>query len=344
MSIYFLPIFLLALLFSMCLTNIVRHYAIRKTILDIPNERSSHQIPIPRGGGVSIAIISCLSILTLGFLNFLEPRLVLALAGGGILVAAIGYGDDVYSIKVRWRFLAHFVASSWAVYWLGGFPILDLGSIKLSLHWIGSLFAVAGIIWCINFYNFMDGIDGLAGTEGVFIGIAASVPLYIAGEYHLAFLLWILSAAIAGFLFWNWLPAKIFMGDTGSGFLGFIFAVIALYTVNQSFISAAFWFIIVGVFASDATFTLIHRIYKKKSWYIAHREHAYQHLVSLGIDHSWVTLSILFFNLFILCPIALSAIYWPQYTIWFISITIISLWLLWFGIRCFCFKKHKHTK
>src|SRR3990167_3800235 len=306
MSIYFLPIFLLALLFSMCLTNIVRHYAIRKTILDIPNERSSHQIPIPRGGGVSIAIISCLSILTLGFLNF--------------------------------------VASSWAVYWLGGFPILDLGSIKLSLHWIGSLFAVAGIIWCINFYNFMDGIDGLAGTEGVFIGIAASIPLYIAGEYHLAFLLWILSAAIAGFLFWNWLPAKIFMGDTGSGFLGFIFAVIALYTVNQSFISAAFWFIIVGVFASDATFTLIHRIYKKKSWYIAHREHAYQHLVSLGIDHSWVTLSILFFNLFILCPIALSAIYWPQYTIWFISITIISLWLLWFGIRCFCFKKHKHTK
>lgn len=179
----------------------------------------------------------------------------------------------------------------------------------------------------------MDGIDGLAGTEAIFISVAVSIPLYIMGTFQLALLLWILCGAIAGFLLWNWPPAKIFMGDVGSGFLGYIFAVISLYTMNNLQLSFVFWSITMGIFLCDATFTVLYRIYQKKRWYDAHSEHAYQQMIALGFSHRVITMSILFLNFFILLPLALTSFYFPAQSIWIALNTMIGLWILWYWIK-----------
>ena len=324
---------LVIFLFSVVVTWATRIYTLKKSILDIPNERSSHHIPTPRGGGIAIVFIFIFTLLALWSLSFIESSLVLTLTGGGLLVAFIGYYDDVYSIKAGWRILFHFIAANWAFYWLGGFPVLDLGVSKIALHGVGYLFAIIGIVGCINFYNFMDGIDGLAGSEGIFIGLGSGIALWIVGEYHTAIVLWFLASAIAGFTIWNWPPAKIFLGDVGSGFLGFIFAVLGLYTINKGFLPITFWWLLLAVFLCDTTFTLIYRIYQGKSWYSAHREHAYQHLIAYGANHKQVTLSIIIINYFILLPIAFAALYWPAQSLWFAGSSIIGLGLVWIFIK-----------
>ena len=179
----------------------------------------------------------------------------------------------------------------------------------------------------------MDGIDGLAGSEGIFIALASGMALGWLGSYHVAIIAWLLAASISGFTLWNWPPAKIFLGDVGSGYLGFIFAVFGLYTVNKNFLPITFWCIILAVFLWDATFTLIYRMLQGKKWYSAHREHAYQHVVSLGASHKKTTLSILIINFCILLPIAFGIIYWPMQSIWLMASSILGLWLLWAWIK-----------
>ena len=324
---------LIAFLFSAFTTWLVRLYALRKAILDIPNERSSHTTPTPRGGGIAVVLTFCLSILWLRITNTIEPNLTWALIGGGIVIAAIGYCDDVYTIKARWRFALHFAVAIWALYWLGGFSVLDLGTWKISLHWAGSVLAIISIIWCINFYNFMDGIDGLAGSEGIFISLASGIALWLVGAPNSALVLWLLTASIAGFTLWNWPPAKIFLGDVGSGFLGYIFAALALDTINKGFLPIAFWWIIIAVFLCDATFTLVYRVYQGKKWYSAHREHAYQHLTSCGANHKQVTTRIVILNCCVLLPMAFFVLYQPAQSLLLMAASTICLWLIWVWIK-----------
>jgi Fuc2NAc and GlcNAc transferase len=314
-------------------TWLVRTYTLRKSILDIPNERSSHQVPTPRGGGIAIVITFLLSMFAMGYFGTIPANLVWALAGGGMLIALIGFLDDVYSVTPLVRFCIHFLAAAWAVYWLHGFPLLAIGTWKIAMHAMGSIFAMIGIIWCVNFYNFMDGIDGLAVSEGIFVAIASTLALWMLGATELAALFLIFTACMGGFAIWNWPPAKIFLGDVGSGFIGFVFATLALYTANQAYLPILFWCILLAIFLLDTTFTLIHRMILKKKWYAAHCEHAYQKLISYGATHLQVTMSIILLNCLILLPCAFAILYWPAQSLWLSASIFFAMWIAWWRIK-----------
>jgi Fuc2NAc and GlcNAc transferase len=326
-------IFFLVFCFTAMMTLLVRHFAISKNILDIPNDRSSHEVPTPRGGGLAIVVAFTITVLMMSFMNRLDIHLSHALVGGGLLIAAIGYADDVYRVRTVVRIAVHFIAAIWAVYWLDGFPQLSVGAWNFHLHDFGSILAVIAIVWSINLYNFMDGIDGLAGSEGLFIALAGSMALVFAHHANTAILLYLLAAAIGGFTILNWPPAKIFLGDAGSGFLGYVFAVVAINTVNQHTLPLMFWLIIMALFICDATFTLLYRASQGKKWYAAHREHAYQRLITTGASHKQVTSGLMLFNFLIIFPLALLAIYWPLDSFWFFCIVVAILFFSWLSIK-----------
>ncbi|MES2218847.1 MAG: glycosyltransferase family 4 protein [Pseudomonadota bacterium] len=331
----------LTFLFSLLLTWLTRRYAIRKNILDIPNQRSSHQIPTPRGGGIAIVISFLGAVIIMALTGLMGPTLAYALMGGGLVIAAVGYADDVYQVKTSWRFVIHLLAALWAVYWLHGFPIVDLGTWKFTLNFWGDLLAVVGVIWAINFYNFMDGIDGLAGSEGLFIALAGSLALSMVHGPNCALLLLFFACAIAGFTIFNWPPAKIFMGDVGSGFIGYVFAVIAIHTANLHDIPIVFWLIIMAVFICDATFTVLYRALKGERWYAAHRDHAYQNLIAYGASHQRVTLAITLLNIFLILPIAIFALAHVTQAFWLMASLMTGLFIIWCSIKLFKMVAHE---
>lgn len=321
---------LLAFTTSAILTWLTRLYAIKKAILDIPNERSSHQIPTPRGGGLAIAITFSTMLVWLGWMHFLEPKVVIGLVGGGASLAVIGYCDDVYTVRASWRVLVHFFSAIWAVYFLGHFQHSNLSLISEICYY---LVAILGITWCINFYNFMDGIDGIASSQGIFMALTAGVALTSLGIYNLSLVMWLFAAIIIGFAIWNWPPAKIFLGDVGSGYLGFMFSAFGFYTTEEKLIPLSFWMLIFTIFLCDATFTLIYRLHKGNRWDIPHKEHAYQHLVSYGATHKQVTMSILGLNCFVIFPAALAILHWPSRSLMILIVTFTSFLLMWKWIK-----------
>jgi Fuc2NAc and GlcNAc transferase len=325
----------LTFFFSLWLTWLTRRYAIRKNILDIPNQRSNHQVPTPRGGGIAIVISFLSSVMLLAALGKIGSSLTWALLGGGLAIAAVGYADDVYKVKSRWRFTIHLLAAVWAVYCLHGFPILDLGTWKFTLNLWGDLLAVVGVIWAINLYNFMDGIDGLAGSEGLFITIAGSIALTMLQAPQCALLLLFFASAMGGFTFLNWPPAKIFMGDVGSGFIGYVFAVIAIHTANLHALTIVFWLIIMAVFVCDATYTVVYRVLKGERWYAAHRDHAYQNLIAYGASHQHVTVGITVFNILIIMPLAIFTLAHLSQAFWLMTILMAGLFFTWTSIKLF---------
>jgi Fuc2NAc and GlcNAc transferase len=276
-------------------TGLIRRYALQRQMLDVPNARSSHTQPTARGGGVAIvlAFLGAFAVWHLGFGGG-DSTLFLALVPGGVAIAILGFWDDHCSLPAKWRFLVHLLASAWAVYCLGGWPMLDLGFVVLPWGVCGSLIALLLIAWAINLYNFMDGIDGLAGMEAVFVGLAGASLLGLGGRDVMPAVL--LAGAAAGFLVMNWPPAKIFMGDAGSGFLGYAFAVLALHATVSTQTSIWPWLILLGVFVCDATLTLIRRAVKGVRVTDAHRTHAYQWASRRAGSHRPVTLTILGIN------------------------------------------------
>lgn len=316
-------------LLSFTLTWLVRIYSLRKAILDIPNERSSHCLPTPRGGGIAIAATFFLAISGLAWFNIISHDLFKALLGGGILIAATGYWDDLKSISVILRAFLHFLAAAWALYCLGGFPLLELGSWSLHLGWFGSLLAVFGIVWLTNLYNFMDGIDGIAGSEALFVCLISGLTLTFLGGHSLALIYFFLFASVLGFLLWNWPPAKIFMGDVGSGLLGFIFAVLAIAAANQQHLSIIFWLTLLTVFVFDATYTLIRRMARGDCWYKSHCEHMYQRLVQHGASHKKVTILVSLVNLFIILPLFCLMLYWQSLSVWLFLLIGLVFWIVW---------------
>lgn len=310
-------VFVLTFVISFSLTGIIRRYVLAKNILDIPNDRSSHQIPTPRGGGISIVVLFALISFGLAWKGIIPFSLLYALSGG-ILIAVTGWLDDVISVPPLWRILVHTIAAIWAVYWL-----------KLNGSSWMDWFAIVSIVWCVNLYNFMDGIDGLAGIEGLFISLAAGIALVVVGMSGMGLLCFLLAAAILGFLVWNWPPAKIFMGDVGSGYLGFVFAVLAFATANLQVLSLGFWFTIAAVFLCDATFTVLKRMLQGKRWYEAHREHAYQRLVQYGASHKKVTIWVLLVNVLVLGPVAVLIYFNPEFLFFMVSMVLLSFFVLW---------------
>lgn len=301
-------LWLLTLVFvsSVLGTGLLRRYALARNVLDIPNDRSSHSVPTPRGGGVAIVVSFLVGVLALAGMGHVSTPTTVAVVVSGGLVALIGFLDDHRPIAARWRLLAHFTAAIWALSWLGGFPPVEIGTRTLDLGWAGQALATLSLVWMLNLYNFMDGIDGIAGIEAFTVCIAA-VTLYrlsgVSGAELVPPLL--LAVAAFGFLLWNFPPAKIFMGDAGSGFLGLILGILALRASASSPAFLWSWVILLGVFVVDATLTLFRRWARRERLYEAHRSHAYQHATQRVGRHGPVTLAVGAINLLWLMPIAL---------------------------------------
>ncbi|KIF58353.1 MULTISPECIES: MraY family glycosyltransferase [Pseudomonas] len=289
---------------SWSLTFVLRSYALRNKLMDVPNARSSHSIPTPRGGGVAI-VVSFLAALSVCVLTGVLPQgQFIGLFGAGIAVALIGFADDHGHIAARWRLLGHFAAAIWILICFGGLAPLDMFGFKIDLGWFGAVLASIYLVWVLNLYNFMDGIDGIAGAVAICVTVAGAILYWLCGFTQEVWAPLLLASACAGFLVWNFPPAKIFMGDAGSGFLGIVLAGMALqagWVEPQLFWS---WLILMGVFIVDATYTMLHRLIRGEKIYEAHRSHAYQYASRQHLSHKKVTVAVILINVLWLTPLA----------------------------------------
>lgn len=302
---YFAAVFIIVSFFvSFFLTAKIRSYVINKNIIDIPNHRSAHTVPTPRGGGLAF-VITYFFILIFGFVwQFIELDFFSALFGSAAIVAGVGYLDDKSHIPARWRLLAHFSAAIWAVYWIGIPPIVNHES-NAFLYAMVVIAFLLFIVWSINLYNFMDGIDGIAGSEAVFVFGASAIIYYLLGNDNLFILLAALAFSVLGFLVFNFPPAKIFMGDAGSGFLGLVVSLLMLQ--SAWFDSSVFYVFVVlySVFICDSAVTLLTRALRKQKLHEAHNLHAYQKITRKFKSHKKTTVGIIFINIFFVFPVAL---------------------------------------
>jgi Fuc2NAc and GlcNAc transferase len=305
------------------LTWIARAAALAGGLIDRPNPRSSHVQATPRAGGVAIAVVVSVALAYLGFTHVMPLQLVRASVFGGVAVAAIGLFDDWRGLSPAVRLLVHILAAIWAVYCIGyGTP--HAGTY---LDWRGPV-AVLAVVWMINLFNFMDGIDGLAAMEAATVGLSGAVLAAIAGNLELGLICWIFACACAGFLCWNWPPARVFLGDAGSGYLGYVIAVLALDDSQHRPEGLWIWLILCAVFVVDATLTLLLRLQRRALIFEAHREHAYQWLARRWNSHLRVTTLVLLINLLWLLPLAFLASVRPP---WAGAAATLALFPLVFG-------------
>ncbi|MCF5188267.1 MraY family glycosyltransferase [Pseudomonas simiae] len=290
---------------SLLLTWVLRRYALSRSLMDIPNGRSSHSVPTPRGGGVAIVLTYLVALVVVAIAGWISWGDAWPLLGAGALIAVVGFLDDHGHIAARWRLLAHFGAAIWALAWMGGLPTISLFGNELDLGWFGHLLAALYLVWMLNLYNFMDGIDGIASIEAVCACAGACLVYWLTGHENLMLAPMLLAVAVLGFLYWNFPPARIFMGDAGSGFLGVVIGILSLQAAWAAPEMLWVWLILLGVFVVDATFTLGRRLLRGDKVYEAHRSHAYQFASRLAGRHLPVTLTVMAINLLWLLPIAL---------------------------------------
>ena len=324
---------------ALLITGVIRNYSLKYSIIDIPNERSSHTHPTPRGGGLSIPVLVLITVLFLHYLQLIPFEYTLALAGGGFLVAGIGWLDDHYNLSPVWRAASYFIASIWAIFWLGGLETISIGNYLVSAKIVISFIIIIFIVWLTNLYNFMDGTDGLAASEAISVGLFSGILFLQIQETGLAIICFSIVATAAGFLYWNWAPAKIFMGDVGSCFIGFTFGVLALIGEKTGSLPVMIWIILLSVFICDATFTLIKRIVRREKWYLAHRSHSYQKLVQMNVSHSKLATAVLGLNLLVTWPGAYIAYHWKQYALYIFLLIILLMYLIWIVIQIYYDKK-----
>jgi Fuc2NAc and GlcNAc transferase len=285
-------IYLIALLTSIGLTYLVRQLALKKNIIDKPNERSSHTVPTPRGGGLAIVLVWFGSLIFLFIQQKIEASLFFALLSG-LVLAVVSFLDDIFDLKPIIRILAQAFSALGALYFL--LPHFN----HTFVVWILNFLFFIGIIWFINLFNFLDGIDGYASQEAILV--AAGI-LLLSGNPIPGMLI----AAVAGFLVWNRPKALIFMGDVGSTQLGFVLVVLGIYFHNSGDISILSWLVLTSLFWFDATFTLYRRWRNKEQLSKAHKKHAYQRLTQGGWSHLKVDLWAMGLNLLFIAGVYLT--------------------------------------
>ena len=274
--------------------------------MDIPNERSSHLTPTPRGGGLSFVATSIVGFLLLTLNSTIDRADHLALCCAGAIVAIAGHLDDRRKISgATVRLVVHAIGAIILIVGIGFPSQISLFDRTVNTGTIGSILGVLYLVWLLNLFNFMDGTDGIAASEAIFVLLAGAILNHhvLTGINHSAAAL-ILAASIFGFLLYNWSPAEIFMGDVGSGYLGIAIGGLSLMAAKQQPELLWVWIILLGVFVSDATITLIRRLLGKQKPHVAHRSHAYQHLAIRFGSHAKVSLLVLAVNVVWLLPIA----------------------------------------
>jgi Fuc2NAc and GlcNAc transferase len=274
-------------------TFVLRRWSPRLGLVDIPNERSSHVQPTPRGGGLSFVIVALvLTVMAALQWHIALPSGTPALLLGSLLIAAVGLADDRWHLLARSRFSAHLVGA--VILMVGGGVVREVslpGGMVWSLGWLSLPLTLFWVVGLTNAYNFMDGIDGLASGQAVIATATMAWLGQVRGVSGVALAMAVLTGAVLGFLLHNWPPARIFMGDVGSAFLGFTFAGWAVLSggARSNGLSFVAWVAVLAPFLFDTGLTLISRIVRGQRWYAAHREHFYQRLIRQGWSHLAVT-------------------------------------------------------
>lgn len=285
-------IYLVLMMLSFVLTYFIKNYYIKNSFLDEINERSSHSIPTPHGGGIAIALTWFFGLGYLYFMDEIAPNLFYALLVG-IIISVVSFFDDIYELSAKLRMFVQSVVAILGIYFLGGFASLSFGLVTIENQIVTNIFAFLLIVWFINLYNFLDGINGYAGSEAIFLSLAG---LLLFGGGHFL----VLAVAVLGFLYWNYNKSKIFMGDVGSTLLGYNIAIFTLYYANQEPTNLWIWIVLFGLFWFDATLTLIRRKLNGEKLSVAHKKHAYQRLTQVGWSHFKVTNYSIFVNIILL--------------------------------------------
>ena len=304
---------------SIIATYFAKWIAIKRNVIDIPNERSSHTNPTPRGGGIAFVGLWFVGITYEHFFFSLNLNLYLAMLSG-LLIVTIGLIDDIWGVKPILRLFVQFSASAIALYFLGGLQKIDLGFYVFENVYILTPIALIAFVWFINLFNFLDGIDGYVGSETLFVFLF--IFLLFTDGYALLF-----TVTILGFLIWNWQPAKIFMGDVGSTLIGFNVAIFMVNYQNTDKLSIFIFLILTSVFWFDATLTLFRRWRNKEKLSEAHKKHGYQRLTQSGFSHQKTSLLLLLTNL-VLAAFALLSYFYNIYLLFFFLTSIIFLYVL----------------
>jgi len=303
---YLAGVGVLAAIASWGLVGLLLRLAPRIGLLDQPNDRSLHTQVTPRGGGLGFVLVLAL-VLGAGLVFGLPSadgtpvglRLSLAIyLGAALLVAAISLRDDFRPLGAGLRFLFQLGAAAAAVAGVAWFRQVALpGWMEFGLGGWGLALTVVWIVGLTNVYNFMDGINGIAGVQGVFAGLAWAVAGLMLGSPVVSLLGLLLAGGCLGFLFHNWSPARIFMGDVGSAFLGFSFAVLPLVLLRavppgssvQAGTVPVFALLVVWPFVGDGFYTFLRRAWRRETVWKPHRSHLYQRLVRSGWSHARVS-------------------------------------------------------
>jgi UDP-N-acetylmuramyl pentapeptide phosphotransferase/UDP-N-acetylglucosamine-1-phosphate transferase len=274
-------IYLILFIISLSFTYFIKEYAIKKSLVVEVNERSSHTVPTPHGGGIAFAITWFIGLVYLYFMGEIESNLFYALLTG-FIISIVSFFDDIYELSPKLRLIVQGVVSIIGIFFIGGFASLDFGLFSIDNQIFTNIFAFLLIVWFINLTNFIDGINGYVGSEFVFLSVAGF--LFFGGAHFI-----VLGVAVLGFLFWNFNKAKIFMGDVGSTLLGYNIAIFTLYYTNSESSNFWIWITLFAVFWFDATITLIRRKLNGEKLSQAHKKHAYQRLTQSGWSHYKVT-------------------------------------------------------
>ncbi len=296
--------------FLLCwwLTSSINKGLLCRRLLDVPSARSSHVSPTATAGGLGMLISFSVFLVWFYFTNNSIEKIHILLMCIGSLAGFIGYLDDCYNLKVSWRFVLHILLAVIVVMVLSPLPELQLLGWKFEPSLWLAIFYILALVWFMNLYNFMDGIDGLAGSEAITTLLGAILIIGLSGSYDWLAPLAALVASVLGFLIFNWSPAKLFMGDVGSFFLGSTIGVLVLLTSVNGSMSILSWSILLALFVSDATITLIRRLVGGECIYKAHSSHSYQVLARYWSSHSKVTVLAIAINVVWLWPLAWCAV------------------------------------
>lgn len=300
-------------------TWLARRYALRRQLLDQPGERRSHSVATPRGGGIAIVLVMLMSMAWLATVWPTERLLLGCLAAGLVLVAGIGWMDDHRPMSPWPRLLVHVVAS----------VLLGWGIYRATGSFVFGVQAFVTAMLLTNIWNFMDGIDGLAASQAAIVALA--LALAMGGAWLL--LAMGLVAAAAGFLPFNFPKARIFLGDVGSGALGFLLAGLLSIAMSHTPSVWPLLWLPLAAFLVDALFTLAMRILRREKWWTPHVQHTYQRWASRDGGHVKVTLAYAGFSLVGLLLIQLGLVWTPAGAAWICLVWYLAAMLLWARMR-----------
>jgi len=259
---------------------------IEKEIVDRPNERTLHKGIIPRGGGLIIVAALIIALILAATLSK-NTLFYTVLTGIALAWASLSWLDDKYDLSPKLRLLIQVAIAGLTVAAFGWVEQL----LSFKLGWFGPVVSLLGLVWMANLYNFMDGMDGLAGSQSVIAALTLSFWFYISGDSTLACICLVIAASSYGFVLRNWSPAQVFMGDVGSITLGAVFGSLIIIGVSRYGISVLSFVSLFAVFIVDATVTIMLRASRGEKIWLPHRQHFYQRLANAGYDHSSIVIA-----------------------------------------------------